>query len=159
MRRRLVGHKRKAGWPAVAVVAVIGAVLAAFAWRGGGMREGATDPTAAEPGQVKGLSERERIERLLRIVERSEVIFIRNGVEYTGSQAAEHLRRKLEAAGTEQMTLERFIEEIGSRSSMTGKAYHVRLADGTVMDAGPWMRRQRDEDSGSAKGWAEPEDR
>jgi hypothetical protein len=57
------------------------------------------------------------------------------------------------------MTLGQFNEEIGSRTSMTGKAYQVRLADGTVMDAGPWMRRQSGEDSGSAKGGSEPQDR
>jgi hypothetical protein len=159
MRRLRIDHRVRALWPTIAAMAAVGIVLAGYAWRGGDVREGAADRTAAKPREATDLSEGERIERLLRIIERSDVTFIRNEVEYGGSQAAEHLRRKLEAAGAGRMTLGQFIEEIGSRSSMTGKAYQVRLADGTVMDAGPWMRRQSGEDSGSAKGGSEPQDR
>jgi len=170
MRRAFDLHKSKAAWAAAALL-VAATVALVSTWRGGSVRvgetaspasweqDGAADRKVGERRPRGRLSEAEKVERLLRMIERSEVTFIRNGTEYGGSEAAKHLRRKLKAAGVERVTLEKFIEEIGSRSSMTGKVYRVRLADGTVMDAGPWMRRQGGEDSGSAKDGSEPQDR
>lgn len=93
------------------------------------------------------MSDAEEIERLLRVVQESGVTFIRNDVEYSGERAAEHLRRKLRASGLKEPTLDEFIELTASRSSITGKAYAVRLAGGTVMNAGDWLRQRCGEDS------------
>jgi hypothetical protein len=67
------------------------------------------------------------------------VVFIRNGSEYTGPEAAAHLRRKWEAAGAELETARAFVEKAGSVSSTTGKPYQVKLENGTVLESRQWL--------------------
>lgn len=68
------------------------------------------------------------------------VVFIRNGSEHTASEAADHLQRKREAAGAGFASAEQFIDAIGTRSSMTGRAYRVRTTDGREADSAVWLR-------------------
>ena len=56
--------------------------------------------------------------------------------------AADHLRRKWRAAGDRIETADQFVEHLGTRSSMTGKAYEVRTKDGATHEAAVWMREQ-----------------
>jgi hypothetical protein len=84
--------------------------------------------------------ERARIEALLEAVEGSDVTFVRNGTPHDAKEAASHLRRKWKYAGDRELTAEQFIENIGSKSSTSGRAYLVRLADGTEVKAGDWLR-------------------
>ena len=74
-----------------------------------------------------------------RVAQAKGVVFIRNGTEHTAAEAARHLARKRKAAGDRIRTPEQFIEKLGARSSMTGKAYRVRLPDGREMDSATWM--------------------
>ncbi|MUV13652.1 DUF5329 family protein [Noviluteimonas gilva] len=74
-----------------------------------------------------------------RVAKAKGVIFIRNGTEHTAAQAAEHLQRKRKAAGKRIATPEQFIEQLGTRSSVTGKAYRVRLPNGTEIDSAVWL--------------------
>jgi hypothetical protein len=67
------------------------------------------------------------------------VVFIRNGSEYTAQDAATHLRRKLAAAKGKIRTPEQFIAELGTKSSMSGKVYRVRFADGREIDSAVWL--------------------
>ena len=69
------------------------------------------------------------------------VTFIRNGSAHDASEAAAHLRRKLAAAHGRIDSAERFIDAIGTRSSMTGIAYRVRFADGREIDSATWLRQ------------------
>src|SRR5579883_3051748 len=70
-----------------------------------------------------GLSEQEKISYLLNTVGNSELIFVRNGVEYPGLEAKKHLQMKLEASGNAILTADDFIKNIASRSLMTGEPY------------------------------------
>ncbi|MFI5401692.1 MAG: DUF5329 family protein [Planctomycetota bacterium] len=88
---------------------------------------------------TEGLSETERIESLLKAIEESKLVFIRNGSEHDGPAAAAHLRRKLNAADDRVHTVREFIDGIATKSSMSGEPYQVRLADGTVSDLAPWL--------------------
>jgi hypothetical protein len=77
--------------------------------------------------------ETKKIELLLvRIEAMPNVVFIRNGKEYSANKAAEHLRLKWEKAGRHVKTAEDFIELCGSRSSISGKLYKMRFADGGI---------------------------
>jgi hypothetical protein len=77
--------------------------------------------------------ETKKIELLLvRIEAMPNVVFIRNGKEYSANKAAEHLRLKWEKAGRHVKTAEDFIELCGSRSSISGKLYKMRFADGRI---------------------------
>jgi hypothetical protein len=99
-------------------------------------REGAAQvaPTA--------LSEAKKIEALLTRLEASDAIFIRNGGEHTGKEAAEHLRGKLESASERVKTAADFIEHLASKSSLSGKAYRVKLSDGGLVEAREWFEGQ-----------------
>jgi len=69
------------------------------------------------------------------------VTFIRNGRAHDAGEAAAHLRRKLAAAHGRIHGAEQFIDAIGTRSSMTGIAYRVRLPDGREIESAAWLRQ------------------
>ncbi|MBC8058575.1 MAG: DUF5329 family protein [Rhizobiales bacterium] len=84
--------------------------------------------------------ERSRIDKLISFVESQKGMkFIRNGTEYECVDAAKFLRGKLESMGKEVTTAREFIERIASKSSMSGKPYHVKFADGRTMLASQFL--------------------
>jgi len=91
------------------------------------------------PGAAAG-SERVAIEDLLRAVDESGLVWIRNGSEHDAHAAAAHLRAKWQAAGARVRTAEDFIDGIASRSSLSGRPYLVRLPDGSTVPAADWLR-------------------
>jgi hypothetical protein len=65
------------------------------------------------------------IEHLLKFVESSGCIFIRNGSEHHPAEARKHLARKYAYAKKRINNGEDFIEFLANKSSMTGRPYHV----------------------------------
>lgn len=57
-------------------------------------------------------------------------VFIRNGSEHTATEAAAHLRLKWEKQAGKIKTAEDFIARCGSKSSLSGQRYQIRLKDG-----------------------------
>lgn len=95
----------------------------------------ATTARAAPPPH-----ELSRIERLIRYVEsQKDMKFIRNGSEYSCTDAGKFLRGKMEAMGAEVTTAREFIERIATKSSMSGKPYHVKFGDGRLMPAAEFL--------------------
>ncbi len=87
---------------------------------------------------------RQEIEALLTRLQDSGCQFNRNGSWYSGSQARDHLLRKLdylERATTVEST-EQFIELAGSNSSRSGKAYQVRCGSDAPVKSSVWLTRQ-----------------
>jgi hypothetical protein len=80
------------------------------------------------------------INELITYVQTSGVHFIRNGSEYSGAQGAQHLRDKLARAGDQIKTTEDFISGIASKSSLSGRPYLVKFADGHTQPTGEWLR-------------------
>lgn len=70
------------------------------------------------------------------IAELKDAKFIRNGREYDTRAATEHLQLKLRAAGDHVRTAADFIELCASKSSVSGKPYRIRFANGTEIAAG-----------------------
>jgi hypothetical protein len=93
----------------------------------------------AAPPKDSGEDERNKIERLLEALKTSDAVFIRNGVDYSGADAAAHLRRKWNSAGDKIKTAQQFIDELASKSSSSGKPYQIRRADGTIVDSQGWF--------------------
>jgi hypothetical protein len=91
------------------------------------------------PGEARTMPEAEKIERMLKMIEASDTAFIREGQEYKSQDAVAHLRKKLGLAGSRVTTLQIFIDELASKSSITGKPYQVKLADGKVVGAREWL--------------------
>jgi hypothetical protein len=82
------------------------------------------------------------VEKLLAILSTSKLTFVRNGSDHTGAEASAHIRSKYERARDTIKTPEDFIENAASRSSLTGKPYLVRFADGTTQPLGAWLTEQ-----------------
>ena len=80
------------------------------------------------------------IDELISFVQASGVRFIRNGTEYSGAEAADHLRDKLAAAGDRVKTTDDFITGIASKSYISGKPYLVKFPDGRTQPMGDWLR-------------------
>ena len=70
--------------------------------------------------------------------------FNRNGKWYTGTQAREHLQKKLDYAEkkTSLKTAEEFIAVAASKSSTTGEPYQVKCADKPPVLSSVWLQRQ-----------------
>ncbi|MEM6393230.1 MAG: DUF5329 domain-containing protein [Planctomycetota bacterium] len=89
------------------------------------------------------LTETQKIERLIQgIADMPDAVFIRNGSEHAADKAASHLRRKWNAVGDRVTTAEQFIEHLASRSSMTGKPYHIRTPDGQTTPSRDYLLKQ-----------------
>jgi hypothetical protein len=69
----------------------------------------------------------------------SGIVFIRNGKEHSAAEAADHLRTKRKSAGDKIKTARDFIEQLATRSSLSGKPYLVRTGDGRETPAGQWL--------------------
>jgi hypothetical protein len=77
------------------------------------------------------LSEKEKITILIRSIdELKNAKFYRNGNLYDSKTAAEHLKMKWTKAGNNIKTAEEFIEEIASKSSLSGKDYKIIFENG-----------------------------
>ena len=87
-------------------------------------------------------TEKKKIEFLISSVENLKgAKFIRNGSEYDGKKAAEHLRMKLQNALVVQ-TADDFIRLCASKSSITGKPYMIRLSDGKTIKSEEYFRKK-----------------
>jgi hypothetical protein len=74
--------------------------------------------------------ERKKIDFLIFSVENLKgAKFIRNGSEYEGKEAAEHLRMKLKNAGVKVQTADDFIRLCASKSFISGKPYMMQEID------------------------------
>ena len=84
--------------------------------------------------------EQTRIEKLIQYIESQKGMkFIRNGSEYNCEEAGRFLRGKLDSMGDKVTTAREFIEHIASRSSMSGRAYQVRFADGRIVPSAQFL--------------------
>jgi hypothetical protein len=99
----------------------------------------------APTGQLRPahLTEAAKIQALIGSIQQLKgAVFIRNGVEYDGAKAAEHLRRKLGYAGSKVKTAEQFIDLLATGSSMSGKPYRIRFADGHSVESAVYFHEQ-----------------
>ena len=97
-------------------------------------------PAHAAPGP----DAKREIAALMGALEQSGCRFERNGAWHDPAAARAHLQRKYDALLRRDLvdTAEQFIERAASRSSTSGRAYHVRCAGGPVREAGAWFREQ-----------------
>ena len=96
--------------------------------------------------------EKKKIEYLISSVENlKDAKFIRNGTEYDGKEAAEHLRMKLQNVGDRVQTADDFIRLCASKSSISGKPYRIRTSDGKTMPSEQFFREKLKEYPSTAK--------
>lgn len=105
-----------------------------------GLTLSASAAAFAEP--VRPAAEQRKIEALISAVEASGATFIRNGSEYEAGRAADHMRMKLERAGSRVQTAEQFIEGVATRSYLTGRPYYIQFPDGRKVKSGEWLHNK-----------------
>ena len=99
---------------------------------------------------AQGLSETQKIEALIQAVEAlpGNTKFVRNDVEHDAKKAGEHLRLKLRESRGRCKTAEDFIRVCASGSSVSGRPYQIRFADGSVQTSEAFLRARLKELSG-----------
>lgn len=101
------------------------------------------------PGEGS-FSEVGKIEQLIEAVARLKgATFIRNDTEHSAAEAAEHLRTKWNSARDSVTTARQFIDEIASKSSLSGEPYEIRFTDGKTITADDFLNEQLAEISSS----------
>jgi hypothetical protein len=96
---------------------------------------------AAVSAQAAPIEEERRIEYLIASIESlAGAQFVRNGTAYDAHAAADHLRMKRDKAGARVMTAADFIRDCASTSSVSGKPYLIRYADGREVTAQSFLR-------------------
>jgi hypothetical protein len=98
---------------------------------------------AGHAASVTSAAERARIDRLIdAVAQNKQARFLRNGSDYSPADAADFLRRKLDAYGDRVNTVHDFIDLIASKSSTSGQVYKVRLADGREVPSADFLRAE-----------------
>jgi hypothetical protein len=115
--------------------AAVGKLRTAFA----GVLLMAVLAAAAAAADVRPAAEQAKIDDLLIGIQKSDAVFIRNGKEYDGEQAAAHLKTKLWWAGSRVQTARDFIKGVATHSEESGKPYEIRFADGHSRPLADWL--------------------
>lgn len=92
-------------------------------------------PLSADENTAKS-----EIDHLLAEVAESGCVFVRNGDEHDADAARDHLAMKRRRGRRHFDTADEFIEKIASRSSFSGKPYHIRC-DGQTQTAEEWFEK------------------
>ncbi len=92
---------------------------------------------AAEP-----VSTKTEIAHLFATLEASNCQFNRNGTWHSAKEASAHLANKYKYLQDRDLvqTAEKFIERAATESSLSGKAYQIKCADGVVQPSAPWFQ-------------------
>jgi hypothetical protein len=99
----------------------------------------ARDATAVEPAAARA-----EIEHLLTYLAQSTCRFQRNGEWHEATRAAQHLRRKYEYYNgrSDAPDADEFILEAATRSSLSGKPYHVACDGEPTQASADWFRAE-----------------
>jgi hypothetical protein len=86
-------------------------------------------------------STQQEIQYLFKALESSDCKFNRNGSWYAPTDASVHLQKKYKYMVDHNYisTAESFIDNVASKSSMSGKAYEVKCGDGKPVESKQWF--------------------
>lgn len=83
----------------------------------------------------------DEIAYLIDFIRHSSCTFVRNGSEYDGGEAADHIQAKYDHFKDEIKSVDDFIRRAASKSMLSGKPYEVRCA-GKTIPAADWIRAE-----------------
>jgi hypothetical protein len=96
------------------------------------------------------------IDHLLEYIGKAQVTFIRNGQEYTPTEAVDHLQKKRQHFVKEIKSAEDFVALAATKSLVSGQAYQVKSQDGQTQQCSLWLiaelQRFRKENKDSEEG-------
>jgi hypothetical protein len=86
----------------------------------------------------------QQIDHLIGFIEESPCGFIRNGTEYDGAAAADHVRQKYVYYRDRDRihSVEDFIDLAATKSALSGKPYQIRCPGQPVRPAAAWLRAE-----------------
>jgi hypothetical protein len=97
-------------------------------------------------------AEAQKIDYLIASIETlKDAQFVRNDISYNAKAAADHLRLKLRVAGSHVTSADAFIRYCASSSSVSGKPYLIRYADGREVTAEMFLRQKLKEYEAQAR--------
>ena len=106
----------------------------------------------ARAEEKKQLTEPQKIDALIGAVEKlKDAKFVRNGKEYDGKAAADHMRRKRKSAGDKVKTAREFIDRLASKSSASGEPYKIKFKDGKEVTSAEFLTKELDALEGKPK--------
>ena len=82
----------------------------------------------------------DEIAYLIDTIRHSSCTFIRNGKDYDGAAAADHITAKYEHFKAEIHTTDDFIDRAATKSEMTGAPYRLRCDGAPIVPAADWLR-------------------
>lgn len=96
---------------------------------------------AAEPANIKL-----EIAHLFTVLENSSCQFNRNGTWYKAKEASAHLQNKYKYLQDKDLvpSAEKFIERAATESSLSGKGYQIKCADGVEQASSIWFQTNLD---------------
>jgi hypothetical protein len=111
---------------------MVGVTLAGLVSGRAMAQSGAAPPATAE------------IYLLLNYMGNSGCQFQRNGTWYPATEARDHLNRKLTRMQESKPNVgaEEFIEQVATKSSMSGQPYLVRCGNADAVESGVWLTRE-----------------
>lgn len=92
--------------------------------------------------QTLALSPEEKIRTealLTELGKQQNLTFTRNGAEHSAVDAESHLRLKLGKTHKRLQTAEQFIDNVASKSSITGEQYQVKDGQGNIIPANKYL--------------------
>ncbi len=98
--------------------------------------------SAAALAGERSIQTEQEIAFLLEHVRTSELVFIRNGKDHDAEAAYDHMMAKFNHFDRKIDSAETFIEYSASRSLLSGRAYRIRLPDGSEPEAGTYLMDQ-----------------
>nr|WP_314267040.1 DUF5329 family protein [uncultured Moellerella sp.] len=94
----------------------------------------------AIPAMALTPQEEIRVDKLLtELGKQSSISFIRNDTEYNAVDAESHLRLKLGKTKKRLKTTEQFIDNVASKSSISGSEYQVKISDQQTVTANQYL--------------------
>ena len=103
----------------------------------------ATGAFAADPAPTPiDEKEKQKIEQLISAVQSlKDAKFVRNGSEYDGKAAADHMRRKWKVVEKDVKSARDFIRLAGTKAQ-SGKPYLIRFKDGKELESATFLTRE-----------------
>ena len=84
----------------------------------------------------------DQVDYLINQVRTSDCTFIRNGIEHSANDAANHLNLKYSNAKKYARTGIDFIENLASQSSWTGIKYKIKCPNQPVTNTKDWLQKR-----------------
>ena len=82
------------------------------------------------------------INHLLEYVKTTQCSYIRNGDSYKGDKALSHIQRKYDYFKDDIHSAEDFIRLSATKSTMSGKKYHIKCPNQPEVESGSWLLKE-----------------